>query len=100
VRARSPVGAKYDTAIDRESAFELLSKRTAEAREEEPPQKPGRAKKTDAKEGGWTGAAKDMVFGTGRRQGMLEAFAKSAMRNVGGQLGRSILRGMFGSMRR
>jgi uncharacterized protein len=101
VRSRSPVGAKYDAPLDRESAFELLSKRAAEAAGEEPRQKPGRSKKTpDEEGGGWTGAAKDMVFGTSRRQGMLEAFAKSAMRNVGGQLGRSILRGMFGSMRR
>ena len=40
------------------------------------------------------------MFGTSRRQGMLEAFAKSAMRNIGGQVGRSILRGVFGTMRR
>ena len=29
VRARSPVGAKYDTAVNRESAYEILSKRAA-----------------------------------------------------------------------
>src|SRR5262249_37867088 len=31
VRGRSPVGAKYDTAVNRESAYEVLSKRAAEA---------------------------------------------------------------------
>ena len=103
VRARSPVGAKYDTAIDRESAFELLARRAGEAASqvpESPDRKPGRTPAGEKDEGGWTGAAKDMVFGTGRRQGMLEAFAKSAMRNIGGQVGRSILRGVFGTMRR
>jgi hypothetical protein len=100
VRSRSPVGAKYDTSIDRESAFEMLAARAARQPEAEPPKKTGRSSETTKDAGGWTGAAKDMVFGTGRRQGMLEAFAKSAMRNAGGQLGRSILRGVFGSMRR
>lgn len=37
VRARSPVGPKYDTPLDRESAFEIL-KRRAEAPEEAPPE--------------------------------------------------------------
>jgi DNA helicase HerA-like ATPase len=49
-------------------------------------------------ESGWTQAAKDMVFGTKRRQGMIEAFAKSAVRNAAGQLGRSLLRGVLGSL--
>ncbi|RYD14621.1 MAG: DUF853 family protein [Lysobacteraceae bacterium] len=103
VRARSPVGAKYDTAIDRESAFELLARRAEEspaAQATPPNQKSARTPAPGKDESGWTGAAKDMVFGTGRRQGMLEAFAKSAMRNIGGQVGRSILRGVFGTMRR
>ena len=59
----------------------------------------GGAAKTDD-DGGWTQAAKDMVFGTKRRQGMVEAFAKSAVRNVAGQLGRSLLRGVLGSLKR
>ena len=29
VRGRSPVGAKYDTPVNRESAYEMLTKRTA-----------------------------------------------------------------------
>ena len=44
--------------------------------------------------------AKDMIFGTSRRQGMLETMAKSVVRNAGGQIGRSILRGVLGSMSR
>jgi hypothetical protein len=33
VRARSPVGGKYDTRVNRESAYEILSKRAAGARD-------------------------------------------------------------------
>jgi len=98
VRARSPVGGKYDTAIDRESAFEVLAKRASDEAATAPATKGGAAKTDD--EGGWTQAAKDMVFGTKRRQGMIEAFAKSAVRNAAGQLGRSLLRGVLGSLKR
>jgi DNA helicase HerA-like ATPase len=97
VRSRSPIGAKYDTAIDRESAFEKLAQRAstnAAAPSAGDAPKGGSA----APGGGWMGAAKDIVLGTSRRQGMLEAFAKSAARNVAGQLGRSILRGVLGSI--
>ncbi len=101
IRARSPVGGKYDTAIDRESASEMLAKRTAEEAATAPVDTG--ATKTNApadKGSGWGKALHDMVFGTGRRQGMLESLAKSAARNAGGQLGRSVLRGVLGSFLR
>jgi DNA helicase HerA-like ATPase len=97
VRARSPVGGKYDTTVDRESAFETLAKRaqqTAPTPTANAPAGGGNAQQG----GGWMDVAKDMVFGTSRRQGMLETMAKSVARNAGGQLGRSILRGVLGSM--
>ena len=98
VRARSPVGGKYDTAVDRDSAFETLSQRA----QQQPAATPGTkapAGGGDAQQGGdWSDMAKDMIFGTSRRQGMLETMAKSVARNAGGQLGRSILRGVLGSM--
>jgi hypothetical protein len=40
----------------------------------------------------------DALFGTRRRQGMVEAMGKSAVRTVGNQLGRQILRGMLGGI--
>ena len=105
VRSRSPIGAKYDTPIDRESAFEKLAQRAEQAASTPPAKGDGKAAAKDrakdgADEGGWTQAAKDMVFGTKRRQGMIEAFAKSAVRNAAGQLGRSLLRGVLGSLTR
>jgi DNA helicase HerA-like ATPase len=99
VRSRSPIGAKYDTAIDRESAFEKLAQRAAAA--PAATAGGGNAKAgTASGDDGWVGAAKDIVLGTSRRQGMLEAMAKSFVRNAGGQLGRSILRGVLGSISR
>jgi len=100
IRARSPVGGKYDTAMDRESAYEKLAARAADsaaaADEAAPAGKKGDKGADDGS--GWSDMIKGALFGTGRRQGMIEATAKSAMRTVGNQLGRQILRGVLGSI--
>ena len=100
VRSRSPVGGKYDTTIDRESAFEKLAARTEATAGDEEAAARGKAKQADKAEegGGLMGAAKDMLFGTKRRQGMLESLAKSAARNAGNQISRSIMRGILGGI--
>ena len=38
------------------------------------------------------------MFGTSRRQGAVEAMAKSAMRTAGNQLSRKLLRGVLGGL--
>lgn len=92
VRSRSPVGSKYDTAVNRESAHEILAQRAEEAistaaqdnaPEPEAPQ---------------DNPLSDVLWGKGRRQGVVEAMAKSAARSVGSQLGRQILRGLLGGI--
>lgn len=99
VRSRSPVGAKYDTAVNRESAYELLAARAAEAVEPAPATGAGKggsaAGQSNAKGGSWL---KDMLFGTGRRQGAIEAVTKSTMRTMGNQIGRELLRGTLGGL--
>jgi uncharacterized protein len=97
VRAGSPVGAKYDTTVDRESAFEMLAGKAAEAtaRADAPE---ARTQAQDAAEGGFGQAVRDAVFGTRRRQGMVETMAKQTARTVGNQIGRQILRGLFGGL--
>ena len=92
VRERSPVGAKYDTPLNRESAYEILSRRAA-AGVEAPPA-PDRSQ-SQPRAGGVVG---DLLWGTGRRQGMVETMAKQAARTMGGQLGRQILRGVLGGI--
>ena len=112
IRSRSPVGTKYDTAIDRESAFEILSQRAQptlqtsssatapgvaqpRASMPSPPYQQGSTQSPQQNSAPrWTDGIRDALLGTSRRQGMLEAFAKSAARNAGGQ----IMRGVLGSL--
>ena len=42
----------------------------------------------------------EILMGNGRRQGLLEAMGKSAMRSVGSQLGRQVVRGVLGGLMR
>lgn len=94
IRSRSPVGPKYDTPVNRESAAEILARRAAEKIALQPPGKP-----TVQPAGSAFGSAvHDVLFGTRRRQGVLEAMAKQGARTVGNQLGKQILRGVLGSL--
>ncbi|MGY0633188.1 helicase HerA-like domain-containing protein [Luteimonas sp. A478] len=89
IRAGSPVGAKYDTAINRESAAEILAKRAAEM--------PAQANAPEAKakaadEGGGIGRmVSEFLFGTSRRQGVVQAAGKQAARTVTNRVVRNIL---------
>ena len=94
VRARSPIAHKYDAPINRESAYEILSRRTLQRDVAEPSaSKPG--VEDASKQRGVFG---DILWGTNRRQGMVETMAKQAARTVGSQIGRQILRGVLGGI--
>jgi DNA helicase HerA-like ATPase len=98
VRAGSPVGMKYDNRVDRDSAAELLAKK-AEAKAEQAQAPPAKTREDEVnEEGGFGQAVKDAVFGTRRRQGMIETAAKQTARTVGSQVGRQILRGILGGI--
>jgi len=92
VRARSPIGGKYDARVNRESAYEILSGRTTSRDALASPERPA-AKQSEA-----SGPLGDLLWGTKRRQGMLETMAKQAARSVGSQLGRQIVRGVLGGI--
>jgi hypothetical protein len=101
VRSRSPVGAKYDTTVNRESAEEKLAARASEkSAPDAPPVKSAGGGKADdpAADAGWSGAVRDAVFGTSRRQGMIETMAKSMVRTAGSRAGQQIVRGILGSI--
>jgi hypothetical protein len=98
VRAGSPVGAKYDTRIDRESAAEKLAAGAAAAGQHANPPHAKKRAHADPHEPGWGQSVKDAVFGTKRRQGMVETMAKQTARTVGSQIGRQILRGVLGGI--
>lgn len=92
VRARSPVGGKYDTTVNRESAYEILSQRAVAAAAAV---KPAAKVTPEPEERGLVGG---LLWGTKRRQGLVESVAKQAARTVGSQLGRQIFRGLLGSI--
>jgi hypothetical protein len=97
--ARSPVAAKYDRPVNRESAYEILARRRTEMAAPAAPAAPDRApadRTAAAKPDG--GMLHDWLWGTSRRQGMVESMAKQAARTVGNQLGRQILRGVLGGI--
>ena len=98
VRNASPVGTRYDAPLDRDSAAEMLARKAqALAEQAQAPPADNRAQ-DEAAEGGFGQSVKDAVFGTKRRQGMLETAAKQTARTVGNQIGRQILRGVMGSI--
>ena len=90
--AGSLVAGVYDKTVDRESAYESL-RRQAEAAMAAQPQ-------PEAAKGGGLG---DVLFGStgprgGRRPGMLETAATSAVRTMGTTIGREIIRGVLGGL--
>jgi DNA helicase HerA-like ATPase len=97
VRSRSPVGGTYDQAVNRESAYEILSARAAQAAAEEAKAAAERAAAEEAAR-----AEKARRPRASNRQGYVEAATKSAVRSMSSQLGRSLgrslLRGILGSL--
>ncbi|MBB3228997.1 hypothetical protein FHW69_003645 [Luteibacter sp. Sphag1AF] len=102
IRARSPVGAKYDNAVNRESAEEMLAARASAKNDDNAPPVTGRKAGTGGAQqdadAGWGGAVRDALLGTKRRQGMIETMAKSVTRQVGSSVGQQIVRGILGSI--
>jgi hypothetical protein len=99
IRSRSPVGGKYDTPVDRQSAYEILSQRTS-ATAATTAQAPSGAPAPQATGSGWGTTLRNIIFGTGRRQGMVETMAKSAIRSGGSRIGTALVRGVLGSLLR
>jgi uncharacterized protein len=101
IRQRSPIGTKYDTAINRESAAEILAKRASDKAADPDTVAAGTAKPAGddpATGSSWGGAVRDALLGTKRRQGMIETMGKQMVRTAGSQLGRQILRGVLGGI--
>ncbi len=94
VIARSPVGIKYDRSVNRESAYEILAKRALESAASQAPS----AEAAPSGVGEERSVVGEFLWGTKRRQGMVETMAKQAARTVGSQVGRQILRGVLGGL--
>ena len=98
VRAGSPVGTRYDTPVNRESAAELLAQRAEKAVQQADIPKARTREQDEAQDNGFGQSIKDAIFGTKRRQGMIETMAKQTTRTVGTKLGNQIVRGILGSI--
>src|SRR3546814_7647148 len=82
VRAGSPVGAKYDNTLDRESAAEMLAKKAeaATANADAPPAKTAEADGDNGDGDGMGRKISEWMWGTKRRQGAVETMTKQADR--------------------
>jgi DNA helicase HerA-like ATPase len=111
----SLVAGVYEQAVDRESAYEILRGRAGQALERgtaggtgQPAREGTREAGTAAAEADGAGSTlmdgvKDVLFGStgprgGRRPGLVETAAGSAMRSIGSAVGREIIRGVLGSI--
>jgi DNA helicase HerA-like ATPase len=92
VQSRSPVAERYDKTVDRESAYEMLKQRAAEAERTAAAEAAEKAMDKEA------GTGKSSTRKTSKRQSPIEAMFKSAARAIGTSFGRQIVRGLLGSL--
>jgi hypothetical protein len=116
-KAGTAMYGHYDQAVDRESAYEKLSARTASkvggtaqgpatppTAGVPPVTAPGApAQPQDSQLGGIVGGLSNILFGTtgprgGHHDGLVDAAAKSAARSLGSSVSRAIIRGTLGSI--
>ena len=116
VQALSPVAMKYDTPIDRESAYEILTGREAQAAKEKDALKRAEAAEAEAararKEAAKAAAASRSQASTrasttrataarkSTRQTPVEAAGSTFMRTATRELTKFVFRGMFGNRKR
>ena len=102
IRSRSPVGGRYDTPVNRESAHEILLRRaeelTAAKAAEAEAKAQAKTKAAEPESGGMGQKVNEWLFGTKRRQGVVDTMAKQTARTVGTKLGNQILRGVLGGI--
>uniref|UniRef100_UPI002AFF1545 helicase HerA-like domain-containing protein n=1 Tax=Castellaniella sp. TaxID=1955812 RepID=UPI002AFF1545 len=109
LRAASLLGGKYDQALDRESAYEILQARAqgdapASAQANQKASSPGGSPNAGSGGDGVTDMLGDFLFGStgprgGRRDGVVQSVAKSMVRNAANQLMRGLLGSLVGRRR-
>ncbi|GAB1477031.1 DUF853 family protein [Bacillota bacterium] len=96
--AQSPLKGKYSTAVDRESAYEILQNRVArqEAEELEEEQRKQRQRQWEESE-----RQKSRSSGGGyKRQTPMEKAANAVVTTIGREVSRSLIRGILGSLKK
>lgn len=90
---KSPLRSKYETEVDRHSAYEILKDRAEKAEVDEVARK-----EAEKRERAERKRLNRKAPRASRRQSAGEAFFKSVARSVGSQVGRQIIRGIMGSI--
>jgi DNA helicase HerA-like ATPase len=90
---RSPIRDRYDAAMDRQSAYEMLKQRAEAEREVE--EQRLREVEEEKKQ---RQAKRRQSTGGRQRQSVGEAMLKSAARSIGSSIGRQIMRGVLGAV--
>ena len=98
----SLVAGVYEKEMDRASAYEALQARAGSSAGQAATL-PGGGAVGQSASGGLLGGLNDMLFGTtgprgAPRDGLAQSLAKSAVRTMGGAVGREIIRGVLGSL--
>jgi uncharacterized protein len=100
--AQSVVAGVYEKVVDRESAHEIITRRTAAsaATEKEAQIKADTTAGKEAEGESTFGSILGGLFGSGgsKRESPAQAMMKSAARSIGSQVGREIIRGVLGSI--
>ncbi|WP_346775236.1 helicase HerA-like domain-containing protein [Wenzhouxiangella sp. XN79A] len=96
VRSRSPIGPKYDQAVDRESAHEMLARQAAAAAEAAARAQAQAEADAQAEASARTSAPRPER--RSNRQSAGEAMLKSTLRSIGTTLGRELSRGLLGGL--
>ncbi|QEW30697.1 DUF853 domain-containing protein [Erwinia billingiae] len=99
----SPLSGKYEEAVDRESAYEMLSK-GVQAASDKANAPPAKGQKVDVDDG-ILGGLKDILFGStgprgGKRDGVVQSVTKSAARQITNQIIRGVLGSIMGGRKR
>lgn len=100
--ANSLVAGIYDTAVDRESAFEMLKAKSDQRLLEQQQQAEAEAQQKIAEEQAKAEAREQKAAGSSRNDSVIEAVTKSVARSasssIGRQVGNAIVRGVLGSI--
>ncbi|WP_407330782.1 helicase HerA-like domain-containing protein [Enterovibrio sp. 27052020O] len=91
--SRSPLKAKYDQAIDRHSAYEVLKEKALQQAQSEQKQKEEQQAQAPRSR---QSRSRESASSSG--MDIASSLAKSAARAMGSQLGRQIIRGIMGSL--
>jgi DNA helicase HerA-like ATPase len=96
IMANSPVAGLYDTAVDRDSAFEVLTRKTRERQLAEERQR----QEDEAQKAAERTYQADRPRRSSSRQTPAEAAMNSLARTVANRLGNALVRGILGGLKR